>query len=166
MKHTENFQSPKHLDDTSIIDKVKSVLNPNDTNVLISITENEIASSDITEKNILTLESCVEDATLNESNDKNATNLHFQPDSHLIENNDKYNLNIAPLNGSSITQKEHLLEMASEVANVLTNTEHIEPTLFDIDLKYHNQFLNTRLEEQKQLINDLHIQVSCYVSMV
>jgi len=168
IKQTENLiQSNKHLDDTNIIDKGENVLHPNDTNISISATKSKIASnSDTTEKNIPTLER-EEDTILYESNDKDAANLCLQPDTHLIENDGKYNLNTVSLNGSSAMQKEHLLEMASEVANVLTdNTDHTEPTLFDLDLKCRNQFLSTCLEEQKQLVNDLHVQVSRYVSIV
>ncbi|XP_071869539.1 golgin subfamily A member 2 [Bombus fervidus] len=57
-------------------------------------------------------------------------------------------------------QKEHLLEMASAVADVLTNeSEHIETSL-DTDLIYHNQFLSPYMEEQKKVVNELHIELS------
>lgn len=58
--------------------------------------------------------------------------------------------------------------MASEVANVLTNDDidRCEPVSLDFDLKDRNQFLTTCLEEQKQLVNDLHIEISCCVSIV
>lgn len=57
-------------------------------------------------------------------------------------------------------QKEHLLEMASAVADVLTNeSEHIETSL-DTDLMYHNQFLSPYMEEQKKVVNELHIELS------
>lgn len=166
VKHTENLiESNKHLDDINI-DKVENVLNSIDTNISISMTKSKITSSNITEKSIPILQSCVEDTILYENNDKDVTNLCFQSDSHLIENDGKCNLNTTSLNGSSITQKDHLLEMASEVANVLTDADHIEPNLFDLDVKSRNQFLSTCLEEQKQLVNDLHIQVSRYTSKV
>ena len=57
-------------------------------------------------------------------------------------------------------QKEHLLEMASAVANVLTNdSEHVENNL-DCDLMCRNQFLSSYLEEQKKIVNELHIELS------
>ena len=56
-------------------------------------------------------------------------------------------------------QKEHLLEMASAVANVLTNdSEHVENNL-DCDLMCRNQFLSSYLEEQKKIVNELHIEL-------
>lgn len=62
-------------------------------------------------------------------------------------------------------QKEHLLEMASAVADVLTNeSEHIETSL-DTDLMYHNQFLSPYMEEQKKVVNELHIELSNAVSV-
>lgn len=61
-------------------------------------------------------------------------------------------------------QKEHLLEMASAVANVLTNdSEHVENNL-DCDLMCRNQFLSSYLEEQKKIANELHIELSDSVS--
>ena len=57
-------------------------------------------------------------------------------------------------------QKEHLLEMASAVANVLTNdSEHVENNL-DCDLMCRNEFLSSYLEEQKKIVNELHIELS------
>ncbi|XP_076299487.1 golgin subfamily A member 2 isoform X2 [Lasioglossum baleicum] len=57
-------------------------------------------------------------------------------------------------------QKEHLLEMASAVAEVLTNdSEHSETTL-DCDLMCRNQFLSSCLEEQKKIDNELYIELS------
>lgn len=62
-------------------------------------------------------------------------------------------------------QKEHLLEMASAVADVLKNeSEHIETSL-DTDLMYHNQFLSPYMEEQKKVVNELHIELSNAVSV-
>ena len=61
-------------------------------------------------------------------------------------------------------QKEHLLEMASAVANVLTNdSAHVENNL-DCDLMCRNQFLSSYLEEQKKIVNELHIELSESVS--
>ncbi|CAK9822282.1 Golgin subfamily A member 2 [Anthophora retusa] len=64
------------------------------------------------------------------------------------------------LNDFPKVQKEHLLEMASAVADVLTNEpEHTETSL-DSDLICRNQFLSSYLEEQRKMINDLHIELS------
>ncbi|XP_006608625.1 golgin subfamily A member 2-like [Apis dorsata] len=68
---------------------------------------------------------------------------------------EKLNLNEFP-----IVQKEHLLEMASAVENVLTNESEYIETSFDFDLINHNQFLNSYLEEQKKIVNELHIKLN------
>lgn len=124
-------------------------------------------NSEITEKSF-PLENCLESAGLHESGNKDTIHPRLQPDSQYVGNDGKYNLNIATSNGLSTVQKEYLLEMASEVANVLTDdTDHSKPpSSFDLDLKCRNQFLNSCLEEQKHLVNDLHIQVSRYVSIL
>ncbi|XP_015108705.1 golgin subfamily A member 2 [Diachasma alloeum] len=64
-------------------------------------------------------------------------------------------------------QKQHLLQMASEVANALVDseTETSSPAIHS-DLEYRNHFLTTCLDEQKRLVNQLHIQVSQYSSRV
>ncbi|XP_063983451.1 golgin subfamily A member 2 [Diachasmimorpha longicaudata] len=64
-------------------------------------------------------------------------------------------------------QKQHLLQMASEVANALVDSENetASPPIHS-DLEYQNQFLTTCLDEQKRLVNQLHIQVSQYSSRV
>lgn len=165
IKHTENLiQSNKHLINTNVIDETENVLNPSDTNIPIIATKSKIgSSSDMTEKSIPTLES-VEDTMLYETS-KNATNLCLQSDSHLVENDAEYS-NTAPFNGSTML-KEHLLEMASEVVHVLNDhTNDTEPTLFGLDLTCRNHILSTCLEDQQQLVNDLHIQVSHYVSII
>lgn len=168
IKETDNFvQSEEHLDKINIIHKEGNVLNHifSDTNNLIDTTESDskIATNERTEKNFPVLENCLKNTVLYESADKDST--HLQADPQFMENDERYNLNIVASNGPSTVQTEHLLEMASEVANVLTDDiDHSDPSLFDIDLKCRNQFLTTCLEEQRQLVNDLHIQVSRYVS--
>lgn len=169
IKHTENLmQFEEHLDKINIVSKEVNILNHafSDINNLIDATENKIVTSETTEKNFSTLGNCVEYTLLYENDDKDTVHSHLQPNSQFVENNGKYNLNIVTSNGPSTVQKEHLLEMASEVANVLTDTDHSDPSLFDIDLKCRNQFLTTCLEEQKQLVNDLHVQVNRYHSRV
>lgn len=129
---------------------------------LIDKTESKIVPNETIEKNVV--ENCLENTILHDSGDKDS--IHLQPDSQLKENDGKYNLNIVS-NGSPMIQTEHLLEMASEVSNVLTDdTDHSDPSLFDSDLKCRNQFLTTCLEEQKQLVNNLHIEVGRYHSRV
>ncbi|XP_072753850.1 golgin subfamily A member 2 isoform X1 [Anoplolepis gracilipes] len=169
IKHTENLELlEEHLDKLNIVHKEGNVLNHdfNDTNNLIDTTESKI-TNEIIEKNLPVLENCLENTVLYESGDKGSIHSHLQPDSQFMENDGRCNLNIVASNGPSTVQTEHLLEMASEVANVLTeDADHSDPSLFDIDLKCRNQFLTTCLEEQRQLVNDLHIQVSRYHSRV
>lgn len=170
IKQTDNLIQPEgHLDKINIIHKEENVLNHafSDTNNLINTTESDskIATNEKTEKNFPVLENCLENTILYESGDKDST--HLQADSQFMENDKRYNLNIVTSNGPSTVQTEHLLEMATEVANVLTDdTDNSDPSLFDNDLKCRNQFLTTCLEEQRQLVNDLHIQVSRYHSRV
>jgi ABC-type antimicrobial peptide transport system ATPase subunit len=69
-------------------------------------------------------------------------------------------------NSSGSLQKEHLLQMANAVANVLVDEVNIEDTaLANCDLEQKNQFLTCCLEEQKKVVSQLHIQVSQYVSL-
>ncbi|XP_076757423.1 golgin subfamily A member 2 [Xylocopa sonorina] len=64
------------------------------------------------------------------------------------------------LNDFSKVQKEHLLEMASAVADVLTNETENTETSLDYDLVWRNQFLSSCLDEQKNIVNELHIELS------
>jgi len=152
-----------------IIHKEENVINHFDgANNLPDTIEAKVvtSNSEIIEKSFPILENCPE-TVLHESGNKDTTYSHLQSDLQSVGNNGRYNLNIVTSNGPSTVQKEYLLEMASEVAHALTdNTDHNEPpNSFDLDLKCRNQFLNSCLEEQKQLVNDLHIQVSRYVSI-
>ncbi|XP_011630307.1 golgin subfamily A member 2 [Pogonomyrmex barbatus] len=167
-------QFETHIDNTNIKHGEENISNHfHDTNNLLDTSKVTIASttnnSEIKEKSFPILENNLESTALYESDDKDAIHLHPQSDSQFAENDGRYNLN-ATSNGPSIVQKEYLLEMASEVANALTDdTDHSEPITvnsFDLDLNCRNQFLNSCLEEQKQLVNDLHIQVSRYHSKV
>ncbi|XP_025154179.1 golgin subfamily A member 2 isoform X2 [Harpegnathos saltator] len=171
-KHSENFlYSERHIDDVNATHKEESLFSAfSDTNNLTNTTEVKTVTNNIqaTEKNS-TLEYFSEENISCESDDKSTTHPHLQTNIantlQFIENNDKYNLNITPSNGPSMVQKEHLLEMASEVANALTDDiDNSESTLGNLDAKCHYQFVNTYVEEQKQLVNDLHIQVSRYHS--
>nr|XP_034177777.1 golgin subfamily A member 2-like isoform X2 [Osmia lignaria] len=64
------------------------------------------------------------------------------------------------LNDFPKVQKEHLLEMASAVENVLTNDSELVETNLDCDLVCRNQFLSSYLEEQKKIATKLHIELS------
>lgn len=64
------------------------------------------------------------------------------------------------LNDFPKVQKEHLLEMASAVENVLTNDSESTATTLDCDLVCRNQFLSSYLEEQKRIATELHIELS------
>ncbi|KAG5336494.1 GOGA2 protein, partial [Acromyrmex charruanus] len=164
-------QYEKHIYDTDIMHKEENITNHFDgANNLPDMIETKIATSnsEVTEKSFPTLENYPETAGLHESGNKNTMHSRLQSDSQYVGNDEKYNLNITASNGPSTVQKEYLLEMASEVAHVLTDDiDHSEPpSSLDFDLKCRNQFLSSCLEEQKQLVNDLHIQVSRYHSRV
>ena len=162
-------QFEKHIYDTDIMHKEENITNHFDANNLPDMIEIKIATSnnEVTEKSFPTLENYPETARLHESGNKNIMHSCLQSGSQYVGNDEKYNLNITASNGPSTVQKEYLLEMASEVAHVLTDDiDHSEPSSsLDFDLKCRNQFLSSCLEEQKQLVNDLHIQVSRYVSI-
>nr|XP_012145130.1 PREDICTED: golgin subfamily A member 2 [Megachile rotundata] len=64
------------------------------------------------------------------------------------------------LNDFPKVQKEHLLEMASAVENILTNDSESTATTLDCDLVCRNQFLSSYLEEQKKIATELHIELS------
>ena len=92
-------------------------------------------------------------------------NNHFQNSSIQQIEHSKSELNMSS-NTSSSLQKEHLLQMANAVANVLVDEQGLdETTLNNCDLEQRNQFLTCCLEEQKKLVNQLHIQVSQCVSI-
>ncbi|XP_071631430.1 golgin subfamily A member 2 [Temnothorax longispinosus] len=161
----------KHIDDTDVIHKEENVINHFDgaSNLPDTIETKVTANnSKITEKSFPILESYPESAALHESGNKDGTHSRLQPDLQFVGNDGRYNLNATVSNGPSTVQKEYLLEMASEVAHVLTDdTDHTEPpNSFNLDLNCRNQFLSSCMEEQKQLVNDLHIQVSRYHSRV
>ena len=72
----------------------------------------------------------------------------------------------ATSNSLSSHQKEHLLQMADAVANVLDHEQGFEDSeLNNCVLKQKNQFLINCLEEQKQVIHQLNLQLSQVVSI-
>lgn len=164
-------QYEKHVNDTDIIHKEENVISHFDgASNLVDMTETKIAanSNERTEKSFPILENYSESTALHKSDNKDDMHSHLQSDLQSVGNNGRYNLNVTASNGPSTVQKEYLLEMASEVAHALTDDiEHGElPSSFNLDLKCRNQFLSSCLEEQKQLVNDLHVQVSRYVSIL
>lgn len=67
---------------------------------------------------------------------------------------------------NNFLQKEHLLQMAKTVANVLEDDKVIDQSLLNhCDLEQKNEFLTTCLEEQKKFVNQLHVQLSQSVSI-
>lgn len=83
-----------------------------------------------------------------------------------VEDNGRINENCM-INNLSSLQKQHLQQMATDVENVLTENENSSeiPTISS-DLKGKNEFLTACLEEQKRLVNQLHVKVSQYSSRV
>lgn len=76
-----------------------------------------------------------------------------------VDQNNKIN------NTSSSLQKEHLLQMANAVADVLVDEQSLdEAALNNCDLEQRNQFLTCCLEEQKKIVNQLHVQIGQSVS--
>ncbi|XP_001601237.1 golgin subfamily A member 2 [Nasonia vitripennis] len=70
------------------------------------------------------------------------------------------NQNNKTINTSSSLQKEHLLQMANAVADVLVDEQSLDETaLNNCDLEQRNQFLTCCLEEQKKIINELNMQI-------
>ncbi|XP_012536642.1 golgin subfamily A member 2 [Monomorium pharaonis] len=169
VKCIEN-QYEKHTDNIDIIHKEENINHFDGASNFLDTTETKTVTdnNEITEKSLPILENYIESTALHKSDTKDVMHSHLQSDFlQSVENSGRYNLNVVVSNGPSIVQKEHLLEMASEVAHALDNTDHNEPpSSFDFDLKCHNQFLSSCLEEQKQLVNDLHVQVSRYHSRV
>jgi len=112
------------------------------------------------------LENNRDDTKSYESDDKDVIHSHLQLNLQSVENDKRYNLNVISSNGASIEHKEHLSEMASEATKMLKDDiDHSEPNS-DLNLKCSNQFLSTSLEEQKQVVNDLYIQLGHYVSII
>ncbi|XP_054012091.1 golgin subfamily A member 2-like [Hylaeus anthracinus] len=118
-------------------------------------------------QNFQSNETMSENLMANTENSVNHTELQNSLEETVKPTQEIQNTNIRPeierkmeLNDFPKVQKEHLLEMASAVADVLTNdSEHVETTL-DCDLMCRNQFLSSCLEEQKKIVNELHIELS------
>ncbi|XP_078034982.1 golgin subfamily A member 2 [Augochlora pura] len=133
----------------------------------ISTLETSSNGKSVPDQNFQRNETLSVDAIINTENTVNHDNLHnvIEETAKPIQDIAQVKLNSEVENKVELSdfpkvQKEHLLEMASAVADVLTNdSEHSETTL-DCDLVCRNQFLNSYLEEQKKNINELHIELS------
>ncbi|XP_046467621.1 golgin subfamily A member 2 isoform X2 [Neodiprion pinetum] len=70
--------------------------------------------------------------------------------------------------GSQALQKEYLLQMTSAVTNILSSDMESKdvPQELTSDLEQRNQFLAFCLQEQKELVNRLHLEVSQYRTRV
>lgn len=120
----------------------------------------EFQKNDVLMNSMVTSENIINYNELNCSIEDTNSMKDIERNNVISELEEKLNLNEFPK-----VQKEHLLEMASAVENVLTNeSEHIETSL-DFDLMNHNQFLNSYLEEQKKIVNELHIKLNNAVSI-
>ncbi|XP_046736998.1 golgin subfamily A member 2-like [Diprion similis] len=89
---------------------------------------------------------------------------------HTESTNDRSHIHTEyeSLAGSQALQKEYLLQMTSAVTNILTSEmENKEvPQELTSDLEQRNQFLASCLQEQKELVNRLHLEVSQYRTRV
>nr|XP_031831439.1 golgin subfamily A member 2-like isoform X1 [Nomia melanderi] len=177
-KKLREFQLHKMAQDGSIKQKHHSVdipssqsteINKSDleTNNTISTLEDTANNISISDQNFQKNETISADNIIHTQNIINHEDSHSsveettKPVQDTIQVKLKSNIeNEIELNDFPKVQKEHLLEMASAVADVLTNdSEHTETTL-DCDLMCRNQFLSSYLEEQKKIVNELHIELS------
>jgi len=151
----------------NIINKEENILNHTFNNTANLIDTTKItANNEITEKSFSILENNRDDTKSHESDNKDVTYSHLQVNLQSVENDGRYNLNVISSNGSSTVHREHLLEIASETTKMLKDDiDHNEPNS-DLNLKCSNQFLSTSLEEQKQVVNDLYMQLGHYVSIL
>ncbi|XP_076234729.1 golgin subfamily A member 2 [Calliopsis andreniformis] len=142
----------------------------NNAPILESTTNN---NAHVPEQNCLSSEIIHMDSMANSRDIVNSNETHNSVEENIKPIEEVQEINsrsetekIVELNNIARVQKEHLRKMASAVANVLTNdSEHVE-TNSDCDLSCRNQFLNSYLEEQKKLINELHIELSSSRSRV
>ncbi|XP_020294016.1 golgin subfamily A member 2-like [Pseudomyrmex gracilis] len=164
-KHIEDIsQSEEHLN--NVHNKETLSNHANVTNNLIDFSESTI-TSEITEKESPVPQNCIDHTGVYDSRNKDTVHSHSQTNLQSVENDGRYNLNMIPSDRSPTVQKEHSQEMGPEAANLVADaTDHSEVTSYNRDVKDLNQFLSTCLEEQKQLVTDLHIQASRYHSRV
>ncbi|EZA46417.1 hypothetical protein X777_00181 [Ooceraea biroi] len=166
--HTENSIQPENqLNDVNVVHKEENILNHafSDTSNSIDAITTKVATnnSKITEKNFSILENN-RDGAVSHKNGDNDTRSYLQPNLQSIENDGRCNLNITPSNGPSTVPREHLSETAEGAKVLKDDVDDCKPT--DLDLKYNNQFLSTCVEEQKQIVNDLYVQLNHYVGII
>lgn len=117
-----------------------------------------------------TLEVTQDDGIVKQSieNDSQVVNQYFPPPpAPSIVNFSPSKSDNGTRNDSPFSQKDNLLQMASAVADALhENSDSTGASQLDTDLEYRNQFLSSCLQEQKQLVSQLHVQVSQYSSRV
>lgn len=164
-------QSENQLNSMNIMHKEENMINHafSDTNNLTDAMTTKLVTdnSEPVENNFSILENSRNDTVSNESDDKDSTHLHLQPYLQSAENDGRHNLNVTPSNGPLTAHKKQSLEVGSEDANVhdVTDANHSESNL-DLDPKSNNQFVNTYMEEQKQIVNELYAQLRHYVSII
>lgn len=129
-------------------------------------------STPVFDQNFQSNETAPSDLMVNSTNTINYEELHSSTQETSKRVQDVEEMNSRPeiektveLNDFPKVQKEHLLEMASAVADVLTNDSEQIDTNLDGDLICRNQFLTSYLEEQKKIMNQLHIELSGSVSI-
>lgn len=164
-------QSENQLNSMNIMHKEENMINHafSDTNNLTDAMTTKLVTdnSEPVENNFSILENSRNDTVSNESDDKDSTHLHLQPYLQSAENDGRHNLNVTPSNGPLTAHKKQSLEVGSEDANVhdVTDANHSESNL-DLDPKSNNQFVNTYMEEQKQIVNELYAQLRHYQSRI
>ena len=127
----------------------------NDTFAVQEFQKNEVSSVNL----VTTSENTINHDKVDYSAEE-ITNTETVQEMNIPEMEKKIDLNDFPK-----VQKEHLLKMASAVADVLTNESEYAESSLDSDLICHNQFLSSYLEEQKKIVNELHIELSNAVSI-
>ncbi|XP_051166887.1 golgin subfamily A member 2 [Leptopilina boulardi] len=96
---------------------------------------------------------------ISESNDSSAI---ISSNTSLKDINNEDRNTMDNLYDSSLLQKENLLQMASSVAQVLTDVNEFNEATTMNNLIDKNKFLTNCLQEQANLISELHDQVSRY----
>lgn len=155
----ENYSTPMIENVSNIVSTDDFTNNTNSTkddfqlNQSTVLEENELSSQHSNLCNLTVFSECND--SVNDSN-SNASLQEINSDrkdsSHTLYN-------------SSFLQKEHLLQMASSVAEVLVNVNDFNETSTMNNLIDKNQFLTKCLQEQANLISELHGQVCRYVSI-
>ena len=154
-----NLQYQNVKTDTSHLEVISNAstaeIPENDTFAVQEFQKNEVSSVNL----VATSENAINHDKVHYSVEE-TTNTETIQEMNIPEMEKKVDLNDFPK-----VQKEHLLKMASAVADVLTNESEYAETSLDSDLICQNQFLSSYLEEQKKIVNELHIELSNAVSI-